>query len=694
MSLLTLLVPSVLAQEQARAEIQQSEPPQEAPLPAEVRSAPLGFSEADEQLIVVAEPPITAASALTTSGTEIGMRPITRPGDVAEVMPGLFAVQHAGGGKANQYFIRGFDADHGTDVAIGIDGVPVNMVSHAHGQGYADLNGLIPELVSSVDVRKGPYEVFDGDLATAGAIDMHLIDRVTENRATASYGSWNTARGLVITGVNRGTTHAVVAGEAFTTDGAFQNEEDLVRLNAYAKVTARPTDALDVSVGGTAYGSGWNGSGQIPLREVESGDLGWFGTEDRSEGGQSTRRNLYGQAELRTGDQQTVFAQAWSTTYRLNLYSNFTFFLNDPVHGDEIEQEDQRKAAGFDTWWRDVETTGDLTFTTRIGSQGRQDRIDARLFHDEVRERLDTNVDAHVDEARIGLYAREEIAWKDRVRLVGGARVDHYTFAVDDELDVPADGATSSGVEDAALVSPKANLIVSATKHLDLFANFGRGFHSNDARGVVQSVDPVDPLTVATGYEGGVRVHKDGIGEVAVVAWALDLDAETVWVGDEGTTELNGPTHRQGLDMSVRANPVEWLYGDLDATVSKSVYVANAGNGSAVALAPPFTLAGGIGVEHPSGFGGGARLRHLSSRPANDDGSLTADGWTIVDANATYRARWFGLELQIDNVLDTKWKEVQFATESRLADEKEPVEDICFTPGSPRTFLASLTVYR
>ncbi len=517
----------------------------------------------DETMEVVSEPPITAASALTTSGTEIEMRPITRPGDVAEVMPGLFAVQHAGGGKANQYFVRGFDADHGTDVAIGIDGVPVNMVSHAHGQGYADLHELIPELVSSVDVRKGPYEVFDGDLATAGAIDIHLVDRVDESSASASFGSWNTGRGLVIAGVDRGTTHAVVAGEAFTTDGPFENPEDLVRMNAYAKVTTQPLDGLRLTVGGNAYGSGWTGSGQIPLREVESGDLGWFATEDPSEGGQSTRRNVYATAEVQPRNNQTFFVRAWQSSYRLNLYSNFTFFLNDPEHGDEIEQEDERTLSGFDTWWRDEERAGEFTFTTRLGAQGRQDHIDARLFHDENRERLETDVDAHVDEGRIGAYAREEIAWRDKLRLVGGARIDHYTFAVDDRLDVPADGVSSSGVRDAALISPKANLIVSPWKRLDLFVNFGRGFHSNDARGVVQSTDPVDPLTVATGYETGLRVHDD-MGEVAVAAWALDLDAETVWVGDEGTSELSGATHRQGLDGSLRAHPIDWLYADLD----------------------------------------------------------------------------------------------------------------------------------
>jgi hypothetical protein len=673
-------------------------PPVSQPVPA-APEAPLVPPPPDleptdiEEIVVVGEPPITAASALTTSGTELNMRPLTRPGDVAEVMPGLFAVQHAGGGKANQYFVRGFDADHGTDVAIDIDGVPVNLLSHAHGQGYADMHWLVPELVSSVDVRKGPYEVFDGDLATAGAIDIHLIDEVKESRATATYGVWNTARGLVIGGVNKGSTHAVVAGEAYTTDGPFLNPEDLVRFNGYTKVTFEPSPALRLSVGGTAYGSGWTGSGQVPLREVEAGDLDRFGTEDRTEGGQSTRRNLYAKAELVPGDGQSVVATAWTSAYRLNLFSNFTFFADDPVNGDQIEQEDERTLSGFDAFWRDVEHTGPVTFGTRIGIQGREDRIDARLFHDQRRERLDTRVDAHVDEGSLATYLREEVSFHDWIRLAGGARLDHYTFAVDDRLDLPGDGTVSSGVRDASLVSPKVNLVVSPEKHFDVFANFGRGFHSNDARGVVLSDNAVDPLTVATGYELGARLHHD-LGQLAVAAWGLDLDAETVWVGDAGTTELRGPTHRQGLDVSLRAHPLEWLYGDLDTTFSQSTYVTNAGNGDAVALAPPFTIAGGIGVDHPSGIGAGARVRHLSERPATEDGSLTAEGWTVMDADARYRWRFAEVGMQVDNVLGAEWKEVQFANESRLADEPAPVEDIHFTPGWPRTVLASLTVYR
>jgi len=648
--------------------------------------------EQGEELVVTAPKPITAASALTASAEDLKERPLNRPGDVAEIMPGLFAVQHAGGGKANQYFVRGFDADHGTDAALAIDGVPVNMVSHAHGQGYADLHYLIPETVSSVDVRKGPYEVFDGDLATAGAIDMHLLDEVEESSVSATAGSFGTWRGLALLGANPGTSHAVGAVEVYGTNGPFEHPEGLTRFNGYAKFSTTLADFARVSVAGSTYGSGWDASGQIPLRAVEDGSLSVWGTVDPTEGGQSTRRQVW--ASFFAGEEdRALTARAWYGSYALNLYSNFTFFASDPDHGDQIEQQDQRRFGGYDVAWTRTLSPGAWSFVTRFGAQGRSDTIQTWLFHDEARERLSTTVDADVAETRNGAYVREEIGFGRWARLVGGARFDHYAFQVDDALDTPADGVLTSGVKDASLLSPKANLVFTPTPWLDLFGNWGRGFHSNDARGVVRSEDPVDPLTVATGYEGGLRVKSERWGQVAVVAWGLDLDAETVWVGDEGTTELRGATHRTGLDGMVRATPLPWLHGDLDVTLASATYTSNAGNGDAVALAPTFTLAGGLGVNHPSGATGGVRVRHIGDRPATESGSLVAEGWTVLDAEAGYRWRFLAAQLQVNNVTNTEWREVQFANESRLADESEAVEDIHFTPGWPRTILGTLTFY-
>ncbi len=645
-----------------------------------------------ETVTVTASKPISAASAVTAGSRDLELRPLTRPGDVAEIMPGLFAVQHAGGGKANQYFVRGFDADHGTDVAINIDGVPVNMVSHAHGQGYADLNMLIPELVSSVDARKGPYEVTDGDLATAGALDMHLVDEVTESRATATYGSFDSARGLVIGGVNKDDTHGVVGAAVDFTNGPFDHPENFLRYNAYSKVSTTIGPAR-FSVAGSAYGGSWDASGENPLRAVSDGSLSYWGTEDTSQGGQSERRQLWGRADI-GGDHNAFTALVWVGSYKLNLFSNFTFYEVDPVHGDEIEQADDRTFSGFDASWRDLAFVGPFTFVTAVGTQGRHDAAASDLYRDEARERLSTTVDDNVDEARIGVYARGEISWSHWVRLVGGARLDSFDFAVVDNLDVPGDGVVNGGEKVAMIVSPKANLIVTPVGWIDLFLNYGRGFHSNDARGVVEEADPVTPLTAATGYEAGTRFHNDRWGQVAVAAWGLDLDQETVWAGDEGTTELNGPTHRQGLDVSVRATPLPWILVDADLNVCKAIYTEDPGNANQVALAPPLTFSGGVEVDSPIGVTGGFRVRSLADRPATEDGSLVAEGWTIVDAEAGYKWHFIQAGVQVNNVLNTPWKEVQFASTTQLKDESAPVDDITFTPGWPRTILGTLTVYR
>ncbi|MCB9683361.1 MAG: TonB-dependent receptor [Alphaproteobacteria bacterium] len=666
-------------------------PPSPPAPPTPPLDAPVALDDLDdaEEIVVLAPRPITAASALTADSRDIRLRPITRPGDLVELMPGAFAVQHAGGGKANQYFVRGFDIDHGTDLAISVAGIPANMVSHAHGQGYTDLNFVIPETVARVDVRKGPYEVFDGDLATAGAVDMALAQRVDDSFVSGTYGAFGSFRALALLGVNPGRTELVGAAEIQGADGPFDNPQGFVKTNAYVSATTRVGDHVTLGLGGTMYSGHWSASGQVPLRAVEDGSLSYFGSVDPTEGGQSWRRQLWVTADADFGAQQFT-ARGWYGGYALNLFSNFTFFAGDPVRGDQIEQEDRRRFGGYDVAYTASVPVGPVVFHTRLGGQGRFDAIDTGLFHDAARERLETTLLDHVDETRQGVYLREDIAFDRWVRLIGGVRYDHFTFGA---TDATTPGGLDAGVQYAGIVSPKVNVVITPTPWLDLFGNLGRGFHSNDARGVVLAPDPVDPVTASTGYEGGVRLHHARWGQVALVGWGLDLDAETVWVGDEGTTELRGATRRYGFEGSLRATPLPWLLLDLDATVTKSAYVGNAGNGDAVALAPPFTLTAGIGIDHPIGVHGGLRVKHLAARPATEDRSLIAEGWTILDAEVGYRWRFVEATLQVNNVIGSRWKEVQFANESQLPGEPAPVEDLHFTPGWPRTFLGTLTFY-
>lgn len=640
---------------------------------------------AQETVVVEAPPAITASSALVADAEAVRRRPLTRPGDLAEMMPGLFAVQHAGGGKANQYFVRGFDADHGTDVALSIDGVPVNLVSHAHGQGYADLHPLIPELVQRVVVRKGPYELADHDFATAGAIDFELVDRLQENLASLTVGSFGTLRGLAMVGVGDHAAGGWLAAEAYGSDGPFLTPENLSRVNLVARGSVR-RDRVRASLSASRYSADWTASGQLPLREVEAGELSRWGTMDPTDGGVSSRNQLWGTVGVE-GETSTLRASAWLGNYSLGLWSNFTFRADHPDQGDQILQTDARVFSGLDAAWSTRAQWGPVRVGATVGTQARHDRADTQLMLTEARTPWQAQVDAGIVENRAGGYVRVDAQW-GRIRWVGGARLDRLDFQVADAL-----ALSGTGARGATRVSPRMSLVGAATPWWEVFLDAGRGFHSNDARGVVRMDEPADPMTTALGYEVGTRFHGRR-GQLALTAWGLDLDAETVWVGDAGTTELRGATARRGVEASFRAAPWSWLNLDFDGTLSDAVYVENAGNGDAVALAPRITMSGGGSVVHPSGWTAGARVRHLGARPATEDGSLVAEGFTVVDAEANWRWRALRIGAQVNNVGDVAWREVQFANASRLADEPAAVEDIHFTPGWPRTVLFTVGMGR
>ncbi|WP_224369188.1 TonB-dependent receptor [Hyalangium versicolor] len=660
---------------------------------------------------VTARRSFTAASSSTVRDRDFLLRPHPRPVDILQVVPGLYTNQHAGGGKANQYFLRGFDADHGTDVALFVDGVPVNMVSHAHGQGYADLNWIIPELIEKVEVAKGPYFAQFGDFATAGAINLVTRRNFEKSQVTFGGGSFDTWRGLFIAAPEVEGWSPIIAGQVYGTNGPFENPERLERFSLFSQVTRAVSDRATVSVTLTSYGSGWNASGQIPLREVEAGRLDRFGTIDPTEGGNSQRHSLYGTFRVRTDGDGEVSVLAYAVQYRLNLFSNFTFFSRDPENGDMIEQHDARTLGGLQASYRFRRQWRGMGFETTLGTQLRTDSIDNSLFYDRERERLSTVVDASVREGSLGLYAQEDITFTPWLRAVLGVRGDLFGFDVDDHLeDLSTQETKTSGVRQASRVSPKASLVFSAIPSTELYLNAGGGFHSNDARGVVREPDGVTPLTRARGYELGARTRLFDALDLAGSVFLLDLDSELVWVGDEGTTEARGPTRRRGLEAEARWRILPWLFADADLTVSRATYVENAGNANAVALAPTLIIGGGVSARHPSGIYGRVGVIHLGDRPATEDRFLTAEGFTRVDATVGYRATWFEATLGLQNVLNTEWREAQFANVSRLPSETGPescpagtrsagddsfegCEDLHFTPGAPLNAQASLSFF-
>lgn len=660
------------------------------------------FAEAEqkagelEEIQVQEDLPVTASSSRTLRKKDLELRPIRRVGDLLEVTPGLTTIQHAGGGKANQYYLRGFDADHGTDIAFFVDQVPVNMVSHAHGQGYADFNFVIPELVDQVEVRKGPYFAQDGDLATAGAVNLVLKKRLKGNLLSFQAGRFQTYRGLAVAGRSDEKKGFYIANEVYTTDGPFQNPENFFRYNFFARgfIDSEKWQAIFT---GSSYKGVWNASGQIPLSLVQSGELSRLGTLDPSDGGESQRHQIYAQLNYKPDAKQNLNLLFYGAYYDLDLFSNFTFFLNDPVNGDQIQQSDRRLLAGYQAVYSRNNDWGKVGFKTTLGQGLRFDRIHNALNHTTQRVLIEKNAENELFNLNPSFYVQEEIFPASWIRLVLGMRTDLLYFNSKDNL-----GKEVEGSKTAWVFSPKASVIFTPKKEVELFLNFGRGFHSNDARGVLRSKDPANPYAQATGGEIGIRTKLFDKLDLALAGWAIHLGSELVYVGDEGTTEAKGPTLRIGGEAEIRYSILQWLTADIDFTYSRGHFTNLPSGENAIPLAPRWTLSGGLTASRETGFYGAIRVRGISDRPANEDRSLTATGYVLVDLRAGYRFKKFqwtpnrpgGLNFQLDvlNLLNANYRESQFDTTSRPYREGPEIRDIHFTPGYPVTVMGSVAL--
>jgi outer membrane receptor protein involved in Fe transport len=661
------------------------------------------------EMIVEAPRATTAASSEEVRRHDLELRPRRRPADLLEVAPGLVVVQHAGGGKANQYFLRGFDVDHGTDLALFVDGVPVNMPSHAHGQGYADLHFLVPELVETARVSKGPYFLELGDFATAGAVDLVLRRRLGERSVAFTGGELGVRRGLVMADVPAGPLDAWVAGEGYVQDGPFEHPEGLGRYNLVARA-GRQLAAGDLSLTAASYGADWNASGQIPARAVRAGILDRFGAVDPSEGGRSGRHQLYLRSALRPAPAWDLRGLAYVVRYDLDLWSNFTFFRDDPAAGDQIEQRDDRLLGGAALDATHHAGIAGIGLDTRLGFQLRADSIDNELGRTRRRVLLRRLTRNAVDQQAFAWYAGEDVVWSEWLRTIVGARVDHLRFDVGERLHARGPRASRGRASDT-LASPKATAVLAPRRGWEVFLNFGRGFHSNDARGVTRRVEAADPTAAATGAEIGTRLRFLDRLDLAAAYFLLDLDSELVFVGDEGTTEASGRTRRHGLEVEARWRVTDWLSADVDVTRVEATFRDAPRGEDEIPLAPRHTVSGGLSARHPSGAFGSLRSRTVSDRPATEDGTLTARGYTVFDLEAGWAFRMpgrlapggprFTLSVDVLNLLDADYREAQFATGSCLRRERDRVPgcigaapagiaDVNFTPGWPRTVLVTL----
>lgn len=677
------------------------------------------------EMLVHADRAASAASAQTVREFDLQIRPRASSQQLLQLAPGLVIAQHAGGGKAEQIFLRGFDSDHGTDVAVAVDGMPVNMVSHGHGQGYADLHFLIPETVEGMEVAKGPYAAQHGNLATAGAVSFRTRDHLEENLVRMGVGQQATAHYTTLYQLPLADPDqtAYVAGEYRRTDGPVHTPQDFQRLNLFAKMHTHLSERATLTVDASGFSSAWeSASGQIPVRALPA--IGRWGSIDDLEGGTTGRHNLNLTFREQGRNNSDLTIQTYLVNYDFKLFSNFTFFLEDPKAGDMIEQTDDRRIWGLNSRYTFFNQVGPFLAQTTLGAGLRADNASVALWRAPDRRRSAPLVDSQVLERNLSLWAQREIFLSPRLRFIGGLRGDYFTFNVEDHLDLqPASLPHASGYTHQGLLSPKATLVYSPSRQLDLFANFGTGFHSNDARAAVigqrvreiarklegegrsgaevnaaleaANYDPgqrdAQTLPRATGGEVGARARVWERLNLGAAAWLLDLEREYVYVGDGGTTELSGRTRRVGLDLEGRLQLRSWLWADADANLSKGEARDEPADADQIPLAPTLTSTGGLTARHPSGYEGSLRYRHIGERPGNEDNSVRALGYTVVDLAAGYRLGAYRLDLHVENLLDTEWNEAQFATESRLRSETEPVEELHFTPGNPRTLRLELS---
>ena len=627
----------------------------------------------------------------TIARLDMNTNPLNSSQEALRKVPGLIIGQHAGGGKAEQIFLRGFDIDHGTDIAISVDGMPVNMVSHAHGQGYSDLHFLIPETVNKVDFGKGPYYGDKGDFATAGYVDFSTKNYLKESSVTFSIGDFNALRTLGMFNLleKSKNQNAYIAAEYLATDGPFESPQNFNRINLFGKYVAFAPDNSKLAVTASHFTSRWDASGQIPQREVDNGNITRFGAIDDTEGGETQRTNFNVEFNKYIADNARFKTNAFYSHYDFELYSNFTFFLEDPINGDQIKQKEDRHIFGLNTNIINDTSLGDVPVTISSGLGFRHDVVnDIELTHTLNRQTTleqiqlgdlnQTNIDAFVNvEFELG-----------KLKIAPALRLDYFKFLYNDKLQTNY----TSLSETKTIVSPKLNFYYDAASNFQLYLKSGLGIHSNDTRVVVNNQGK-DVLPRAYGLDLGEVWKPFPKLVVNSALWYLFLEQEFVYVGDAGIVEPSGKTERYGLDLGLRYQFNDWLFFDTDATLTHARSTKDPEGQNYIPLAPDFTLAGGLSVNDLKGFSGGIRYRYVDDRPANEDNSIVAKGYFVTDFNANYSSKNITLELVVENLFDTEWNETQFATESRLQNEAQSVEEIHFTPGTP-FFIKGTIAYR
>jgi hypothetical protein len=660
----------------------------------------------EDSLIGIAD----SATQGTVGTTEIQDRPILRSGEILETIPGVIITQHAGGGKANQYFLRGFNLDHGTDFAIFLDGMPLNLPSHAHGEGYADMNTVIPEFVERVDYEKGPYYADVGNYGSAGSAHLVFLKTLPENFVKVEGGMFGYGRAVFGVSQKVGSGNLLYGGEAHHDDGPWKHPDDYYKFNGLMTYS-RGGDAEGFSITAWAYHGKWNSSDQIPENAVPL--VGFFGALNRTDGGNSQRYSLQAEWHRRDTSSETQL-MAYGFYYDLDLFSDFTYFLTDPVRGDQFEQKDRRWVAGLDArhtifsqWFgRNVENT--------FGLQVRNDWINNGLYQTEDRVRADktdsdtgttlpttTEADRFTD-TQVGFYAENKIQWTEKFRTDAALRGDVGYIDVT-SLVTPA----NSGTANKFLPSPKLSLIFGPWSNTEFYVQGGFSFHSNDARGATQTLEPVSaanpypntpvsriPALVPTrGAEIGVRTLALPHLQSTLSLWYLHSASELQQDGDTGGTFASQqPSNRYGVEWANYYTPLKHWAFDFDLADSTALFTTidtnDAAPGSPAGRRVPeavgWVIASGITLHDVKRFWGSLRLRYFGPRDLTSDAIYRSNPTALVTAELGYQIaeRW-RISAQFLNLLNRRDHDIDYAYTSRTTPTAAPAFTDVFHPVEP-----------
>ena len=629
----------------------------------------------------------SAASQGAVTREQLDERPVMRAGEILETVPGLIVSQHSGEGKANQYYLRGFNLDHGTDFSTTVAGVPVNTPTGAHAHGYADVSFLIPELVSGVQFKKGPYFADEGDFSAAGAANVNYVNQLERPIVHLSAGNdgWGRVFGAASPRVGGG--YLLSAFEVNHNDGPWVRPDDYQKLNGVLRYS-RGDNRNGFSVTGMGYRANWDSTDQVPERAITSGMIPRFGLLDSTDGGKATRESIAAEFQRSSGS-SSLRATGFVLHNTLNLFSNFTYFLDDSENGDQFEQAERRIAAGGRLTYRRLGHFFERHTENAIGVQLRRDWLNpVGLYRTAGRQRLSTTREDEVGQTMASVFAQSEIEWTRTLRTTFGVRADLYQFAV------TSDNTLNSGDGSDGLVSPKIGAIFGPWNGTELYANAGMGFHSNDARGATITVDPstqervdrVTPLVRAKGAEIGLRTVRIRGVQSTLALWYLGLDSELLFVGDAGTTEPGRPSRRVGLEWTNYARLASWLTVDGDLAFSRARFRDDDPAGTHIPGALDRVISAGLTIEPRQPLFGSLRVRHFGPRSLIEDASVRSRGTTIWNGEVGYRASSKArIVLEAFNIFNAEVADIDYFYSSRLPGEPEGIEGIHTHPALPRS---------